>query len=266
MIPEIFGWVPAAWVSAGLAGLAAWLFLRASHRPLRRVTVTDGPGLHRLRWERRLAGRPDAAPLARRALTSSVAAAAVTLGVSQLDAGPGALSWVGFPFLAVVTTVGLGWLEPLAARRRREDLLRQVPQALELLAACLAAGMPVRTACAAVSDACDDPVAAELRRVLAVTALGVSDADAWRSLQDHPELGPAAVDLARSVESGTMMVEGLRRHAQAARERRRAGLQVRARAVGVRSVLPLMVCFIPSFMLVGVVPTVVSAVAEAFSR
>ena len=59
------------------------------------------------------------------------------------------------------------------------------------------------------------------------------------------------------------MVEGLRHHAAAARELRRSELQVQARAVGVRSVLPLMTCFIPSFMLLGIVPAVVSAVFNA---
>jgi hypothetical protein len=32
----------------------------------------------------------------------------------------------------------------------------------------------------------------------------------------------------------------------------------------VRSVLPMMICFIPSFMLLGIVPAVVSAVFNAF--
>jgi pilus assembly protein TadC len=59
------------------------------------------------------------------------------------------------------------------------------------------------------------------------------------------------------------MVEGLRHQAAAAREARRSELQVQARAVGVRSVLPLMTCFIPSFMLLGIVPAVVSAVFNA---
>jgi hypothetical protein len=116
-----------------------------------------------------------------------------------------------------------------------------------------------------VAAAFDGPVGHDLGQVMSATAVGVSDAEAWRALQDHPQLGPAAVDLARSVESGTQMVTSLRHHAEVARERRRAALQVRARAVGVRSVLPLMVCFIPSYMLLGVVPTVVSAVTHALS-
>jgi pilus assembly protein TadC len=60
------------------------------------------------------------------------------------------------------------------------------------------------------------------------------------------------------------MVQGLRHYAAAAREARRSELQVLARAVGVRSVLPLMMCFIPSFLLLGIVPAVVSAVFSVF--
>jgi hypothetical protein len=60
-------------------------------------------------------------------------------------------------------------------------------------------------------------------------------------------------------------VTTLRHHAVQARARREAALQVVARSVGVRSVLPLMTCFIPAFLLLGVVPTVASALARALS-
>ena len=108
-------------------------------------------------------------------------------------------------------------------------------------------------------EAFDGPVAEDLGGVVALVELGSSDANAWRTLHDHPQFGPAADDLARSVDSGILVVEALRQHAIRARQTRQAALQVRARAVGVQTVLPLMVCFIPSFLLLGVVPSVVSA-------
>jgi hypothetical protein len=37
------------------------------------------------------------------------------------------------------------------------------------------------------------------------------------------------------------------------------------RGVRVRSMLPMMMCFIPSFMLLGIVPAIVSAVFNAFA-
>ena len=254
-----------AWACAAFAGLAVFWAVRSPVEALRRTSGRRWPG----GWEhapgaRLFAGRSDAPPLSRRLLIATVAGAAVCLAGSRLGL-PASLSWAALPPLAVLGALGLGWLEPMAARRRRQLLVLQSPQALELLAACLAAGMPARAACAAVVDAFEGPVGEDLGQVMSATALGISDAEAWRALREHPQLGAAALDLARSVESGTRMVASLQQHAESARERRRAALQVRARAVGVRSVLPLMTCFIPSFLLLGVVPTVVSAVAHAVS-
>ena len=258
------GWAhPWALAGAVLAGLTVFLLLAPPpRRPPRRypARVTTG------RLRRLLAGRVDALALRTRVVLGAGGALAVGVLLQRSvlpGAGPRLLLVLLVP-LAVVTTLALGWLEPGSARRRRQRLVLQTPQALELLAACLVAGLPVRTALAAVLDAFDGPVAEDLGRVRASTALGIGDADAWKTLSAHPQLGPAAADLARSVESGTLLVEGLRHHAARARDQRQAALQVVARGVGVRSVLPLMCCFIPSFMLLGVVPSVASALAHAF--
>jgi pilus assembly protein TadC len=196
-------------------------------------------------------------------MLGAAAATGLCLAASSLVDRLGWQIWLGWPVVTVAAAVLLGLLEPLSARRRREQLISDTPQALELIAIGLAAGMPVRVAARVVADAYDSAIGEELGRVLALVDLGTPDAEAWRMLGDHPQLGPAAQDLTRSVESGTMVIEALRRHAAAAREARRTRLVIQARSVGVRSVLPLMTCFIPSFLLLGVVPTVVSALAAA---
>src|SRR4029450_6174316 len=208
-------------------------------------------------------GRADAPPLGRRLLLSMVGVLGPGWPAARIDGWLGGLLWSALPVVAATGVLGLGWLEPRSARRRREQLIMEVPQVLELMAACLGAGLPARTARAAVVRTFDGPVADDLGQVLASLELGVGDVVAWQTLHDHPQLGLAAADLARSVESGTSMVQGLRHHAAAAREGRRSELHVLARAVGVRSVLPLMMCFIPSFLLLGIVPAVVSAVFSA---
>ena len=81
----------------------------------------------------------------------------------------------------------LGWVEPQSARRRRQQLIMDVPQALELMAACLGAGLPARTACAAIVRTFDGPLADDLGQVLALLQLGVADVAAWRTLHDHPQ-------------------------------------------------------------------------------
>ena len=214
-----------------------------------------------------LRGRPDAAPLARR--LGQAAMPGVAVAFVLLRAGPSAAGWLTIAALAsgaVVALTGavvLGWLEPSATRRARQRRIADAPQALDLLAACLAAGLPVRAALRSVVEVVDGPLGDDLDQVLRLTDLGHDDVSAWRSLASHQELGPAALDLARSVETGALLVESLLVHAEVAREERRGQVESAARRVGVRSVLPLMVCFIPAFLLIGIVPTVASAVLNA---
>lgn len=262
---QALGDVPAmAWWSAGLAGLAVRGLMRPPTGRWRFASTGDqapeparaGP------WRSRAwAGRPDGPSMARRLTLGALAATGLCLAGSAF--GPGPWFWLAWPLLVLLVVGALGVLEPRAVRVRRERLVVDTPQALDLLAAGIAAGMPARLAGRAVAQAFDGPVAEDLGRALDLADLGVAEVEAWRSLAGHPQLGPAAQDLARSVESGTLMVQALERHAAAAREARRTASVVRARSVGVRSVLPLMTCFIPSFLLLGVVPTVVSALASA---
>jgi pilus assembly protein TadC len=253
-----------ALLSAGLAGLAVFLALRQPAGELRRLTRRRSKLADVLApLIRLIQGRADAPPLLRRVLLSLACALGLTLSGAGIDGWLGRVIWFALPVVAATGVLVLGWIEPRSARSRRQQLIMEVPQALELMAACLGAGLPARTACAAIVRTFEGAVADDLGQVLALQQLGVPDAAAWRTLHDHPQLGLAAADLARSVESGTSMVEGLRHQAAAAREARRSVLQVRARTVGVRSVLPLMMCFIPSFLLLGIVPAVVSAVFHA---
>jgi pilus assembly protein TadC len=251
---------------AGFAGLAVYFGLRHPAGQLRRIThaTSSTSGVAR-RLVPLIRGRPDAPPLLHRVLLSITCAIGLGMVGARTDGLPGPLILLAMSGMTLIGVLALGWLEPRAARRRRQQLIMDTPQALELMAACFAAGLPARRACAAVVHAFDGPVADDLGQVLRLLELGVGDAAAWRTLHDHPQLALAAGDLARSVESGTSMVDSLRGHAAAAREARRGALQVRARAVGVRSVVPMMTCFIPSFMLLGIVPAVVSAVFNAFA-
>lgn len=252
-------------LAAALAAVAVLLALRDPAARLRSLVRPPGSRTERTTIGRLLAGRPGAPPLRRRAWLSLVAAGALCFASTRGVLHLGGWLWAAWPALTAAGVLALGWLEPLAVRRRRQQLVLEVPQALELMAACLAVGTPPRGACASVAAAFQGPVADDLQPVLRAVELGVPDREAWAGLAGHPQLGPAAVDLARSVESGTRMVEALRSHARAAREHRRSALQQVARSVGVRSVLPLMLCFIPAFLLLGVVPTVASALAKALS-
>lgn len=261
-----------------LSALAAAGLIGAPGRRLRRLGVEAEriPAVSPPLWARArresgiggvLRGRPDAPPLWRRVLVSVGAVAAGLVPLLTLADWSGFAPWLLLlPPLAAGGTIGLGLLEPAATRRRSRRLVLDAPVALELLAGCLAAGLPPRAATAAVVGVLEGPVADDLRPVLLAIDVGLSDALAWRTLRGHPQLGEAAVDLARSVESGTRMVETLSYYAREARQRRVAAIEVSAKAVGVRCVLPMMVCFLPAFVLLGIVPTVVSAFLHALPK
>jgi Flp pilus assembly protein TadB len=151
---------------------------------------------------RLLRGRADAPPLIRRLLLSMVGVLALGLAAARIDSWLGGVLWFAAPAAAAIRVLALGWLEPRSVRRRRQQLIMEVPQ-VELMAACLGAGLPARTACAAVVRTFDDPVADDLGQALALLELGVGDVVAWQALRDHPQLGLEAADLARWVESGT---------------------------------------------------------------
>ena len=248
------------------AGVATALWIRSPAAQLSRTGVPGDGDLGDRRdpsQSRFWRPRPDAVALPVRLLVAAVAAIGVGVLVGRLGGSIAVAGWLLVPVLAVVGVLLLGRLEPSRSRKRQERLVLDLPQALELMSACLAAGMPLRSATRAVQAAFEGPVAEDLGHVLRMVDLGISDAEAWRSMRQHPQWSSAAIDLARSVESGTMMVEILVHHARAARLQRRAALEVSAKAVGVRSVMPLMICFLPAFMLLGVIPTVASAVTAA---
>lgn len=215
-------------------------------------------------WPARLTRtRPAALPLGRRLIVGVLAGSTTLMLLLDRVGWP---AWVLATLACAGVTEFLARLDSAEAKRRRRELVLQTPQALDLLAATLAAGMPLRVATAAVVRACPGAVADAFATVLRQLELGVGDAAAWRALSTHPQLGPAAADLARSVESGTTLGPALALHAEEARAQRAAAVEIAARQVGVRSVLPLMLCFIPAFLLLGIVPTVVSAVLSALSR
>jgi Flp pilus assembly protein TadB len=189
-----------------------------------------------------------------------LASAACGLGLAVLVGGlTGAVLGVG---AAGLTAVVLRRLEPRAVRERRERVAAGLPAAVDLLAACLAAGRPPADALAAVVRAVDQPLAHELSTVLVRLDLGADPVSVWRDLGTRP--GPLAAlgrTLARSLETGAPLADGLGHLAGDLRRRRRAALEQQARGVGVRAAAPLGLCFLPAFVLVGIVPSVISAFA-----
>jgi Flp pilus assembly protein TadB len=178
------------------------------------------------------------------------------------------IGWWALPAavgVAAVSHVLLGRLDAGGAVRRRELLVAQLPHACDLLAVCLESGLPLRMAAAEVARVLDDPLGAALAEVSTTVALGADEAAAWAGLADaESALGALGREVARTLGSGVALAATLRAVGADARRQAVAVAQVRARRVGVRSVLPLMTCFLPSFLLLGVVPIIGGVVGHLF--
>lgn len=168
-------------------------------------------------------------------------------------AGPGGKAGVsgGFRIPGVSAKPGLG---AIAAAR-----------VLDVFAAAIQAGLPVGTAWrAAVHGAAqgtrdDDDMnhaVADLLRVAGLLELGAG-AGAWQHLASDPNFGPVARRAGSQVRNGGRMSEAVT--AQADRLRAQADDSARAGAerVLVAVAAPLTLCFLPAFVVVGLVPLVI---------
>ncbi len=153
-------------------------------------------------------------------------------------------------------------LESRAARTLREQLERQTPLTADLIAATMASGATMRTALAAVSAAVGEPTVSALRPVLAAMELGADPLSAWQSLPASSPLCPIRDAVVRSAETGAPLTNVLSRIADDMRRERQVHVEVAARAAGVRAVAPLAACFLPAFVLMGVVPVVASLAGD----
>lgn len=189
-------------------------------------------------------------PRMRRALAAVATATALAIAV-------------GGPAGVLVGTTGgvalaraMARREPADVRARRIRMAADLPVALDVLAACLAAGTPWTDAVEAVGTAVGGPLGERLRTVAAHTRLGADPAGVWRELGLDPPLRPLARACVRALGSGTPVAADLARVAADQRRRRRVEALAKARAAGVHVTAPLGLCFLPAFLLLGVVPAV----------
>lgn len=141
-------------------------------------------------------------------------------------------------------------------RRRRARLIADLPVAVDLLAACLRGGAPWHEAVEAVAGAVGGPLGEELRAVSVQIRLGADPAEAWLALTEEPMLAPLARAAVRAASTGAALAPSLSRLARDQRRVARSAAAARARAAGIRALAPLGLCFLPAFVLLGVVPAI----------
>jgi pilus assembly protein TadC len=185
--------------------------------------------------------------------------------------------WLSSPSRDRVASV-VGELAPkvespsrMRRKRRKEQqhdaagsLLAQAPIVADLLATAIAAGATVPEAMSVVAQAVGEPMRARLRAVITAMDMGADPHSAWSSWLDEPALSPIAQAIIRSQHSGSPLSTVLDAAAADMRQAYRADVEARARAAGVRAVAPLALCYLPAYLLVGVVPVVAGFASALF--
>ncbi|WP_143686942.1 type II secretion system F family protein [Streptomyces sp. TLI_171] len=251
--------VAALGLAGELLGAAWWRAVRrraercvpgVSTRAVRRGRAAAGVGraLGRLAGDRAVAG------------LLGVAAAVLVGGPAGLAAGV-LVCCAGWRLLPRVRSPG--------ERRRAAEhdwLVRQLPLTADLLAACLGSSSSPAGAALAVADSVPPPMRDRLTGVAAQLSLGASPEHCWEQLAaDCPPMAPLARCLARTTLSGAPPATALAGLAQSQRAAAARAAHARVRRAGVLATAPLGLCFLPAFVLIGVVP-VVTGLTGAFAQ
>jgi pilus assembly protein TadC len=165
----------------------------------------------------------------------------------------------------VVIAAGLWWT---AGRRsapehtERAAVGTDLPIAVDLLAAALRAGAPPARAAEVVGAALGGPLGRRLIRVGTALRLGTRPDEAWVPLAGIAGADRLRQAATRSAHSGAALTGALARLADDLRAARATRAEAGAQRLGVLVVLPLGLCFLPAFLLTGVVPVVAAVLGD----
>jgi len=220
------------------------------------ATVATGRRPVRRRLTRMRAPSPDRAAVPARILLSVAAGVGVVLFAGNWWAAPAGVA------------VAAGVERHLRRRPSRTEVatrrraVADLPLGADLLAAALRAGAPIDRAVAAVAGALSGPLGDELDRVARSLRLGAGPAEAWAHLSAVPGANRLTAAAVRSSASGGALAGALTRLADDLRADRVVAAEAAAQRAGVLIVLPLGLCFLPAFLLAGLVPVVVALLGD----
>jgi pilus assembly protein TadC len=186
--------------------------------------------------------------------------AVVGLGVAGLIG-----TWWGLPIGVIAGVAAERFLrrrEPARLREERRASARDLPLGCDLLAAVLRAGAPVERAAEAVADALGGPLGERLRRTARSLRLGAGPAEAWAHLAEVRGADRLIAAAVRSSTSGGALAGALGRLADDLRADRAVSVEAAAQRANVLIVLPLGLCFLPAFLLAGLVPVLVAVLGD----
>lgn len=137
--------------------------------------------------------------------------------------------------------------------RRKQAIIKKLPDALDLMTICVEAGLAFNGAMQRVAEKWDDPLANEFSRVLQEMQLGKSRRQALRDMVDRMEVPDVTSFIAAVLQAdqlGGGVAKILRIQSEQMRIRRRQRAEEKAQQAPVKMLFPLIFLIFPSVLMV----------------
>lgn len=224
--------------------------------------LTPARNIHELRHKLDLAGRP-AGWNATQVVGLRVVCALLCASLALMLTTFGSVA-LGSRLVLALASGGLGFFLPilwlnLRIGRRKKELLRALPDGLDMLNVCVGAGMGFDAALSRVGDLWQTPLADEFNRVVTETRLGKSRREALQDMSRRTEVLEIENFVATIIQAdqlGVSIAKVLRTQAEQMRITRRQRAEELARQATIKLLFPLVFLIFPAMFAVLLGPAV----------
>jgi tight adherence protein C len=178
----------------------------------------------------------------------------------------GVTSGVGHGLIFTLLFAGAGFMLPdvlvtTRARQRRESVRSQLPDALDLLAVSVEAGMGFDGAISKLTEHMDGALVEEFSMALGEMRIGESRAEALKKMAERvpaPEMSAFVRSIVQADQLGISLGRILRVQAQDTRLRRQAAAEERAMKAPIKMLFPTVLFIFPAMFLVILGPAMIN--------
>jgi tight adherence protein C len=175
---------------------------------------------------------------------------------------------------ALLYTAGataVGWFFPVIStrskiRKRQENIIKALPDALDLLVICVEAGLGFDAAMGKVYEKWDDELSLAFGRVLREIQLGKLRREALKDManrMDVPDVNSFTAAIIQAEVLGVSMAKILRVQSDQMRVKRRQRAQEKAQQAPVKMMIPMVLLIFPSIWIVLLGPALLKVMATS---
>ena len=169
-------------------------------------------------------------------------------------------------FLSTVFAFAIGAYLPILImniliKKRRDEILRQLPEMLDLVCVSVQAGLSFDGALAKVTEYMEGPLVDECRKMLQEVKMGMTRKEALGNLAQRCQLQEMSLFTAAIIQSdrlGVALAKTLVIQSGNMRERRRQTVKATALKAPVKIIIPLVIFVFPAIFIVALVPSLLT--------